>query len=208
MLKSSVNSNAIAKELHDLKVAEEKKKERAKQEDSLAKRLGKLLGKDIPSTAKQNGYDLHELAFGDADEGKGTYVCTLCHPTVNDTLEGPGYIKEDQSDYDFRRAVLFHSESETHRKASKAAADAKFMHLSNEAVVEGMCGCIAKFATKGRASLDAENYAKLSTTDLNSTKRTTSSGLRLTATSGCRAGSRSRGISITRPTPSGKTPTH
>jgi len=98
LLKSSVNSNAIAKELHDLKVAEEKKKERAKQADSLAKRLGKLLGKDIPSTAKQNGYDLHELAFGDADEGKGTYVCTLCHPTVNDTLEGPGYIKEDQSD--------------------------------------------------------------------------------------------------------------
>jgi len=97
MLKISINSNTIAKELHDLNVAENKNKEKARQADSLAKRLGKLLGKDIPSTAKQNGYDLHELAFGDADEGKGTYVCTLC-PTVNDTLEGPGYIKEDQSD--------------------------------------------------------------------------------------------------------------
>ena len=35
------------------------------------------------------------------------------------------------------------------------------LKMSNEAVVEGMCGCIAKFATKGRASMDAENYAKL-----------------------------------------------
>ena len=102
--------------------AVEKKKAQLKETEQLDKRLKKLKGTDIPSTAAAYGFERSER--WDDDSGMhGTYVCKLCNPTVNDTLTGAGYITEAQSVYSFRRAVLDHLGTAVHSKKAKEMGD-------------------------------------------------------------------------------------